>query len=248
MYPRKLATPALLLLLGASILGGCRGYSGEKAREQREQWSNSLKDSIRVISEQRGRDSLQVVELQAKVEAEIGNFTMVNNPREVEPYYILSQYKGSYPLSATGIAARMMKNEQIELIAALSGRQFNAIRVEAAGESAESAVVPHDQALNYTANGLTTVAFTGAKADSVCDLISRNSGADISLQYLQNGGVQSSVKLTPAQINWIEKTWSLCSAHKQTMILEKKMLSDSRKIEILKITLAEKSQQPAKEE
>lgn len=236
---KQIATFSACLLLITS-LAGCRGYNGDKVRQERADWMESLEDSIRTISEQRGRDSIRVIELQAKVAGEIGDFTTVANPREVEPYYILTDYKKDYPLKSTGIAARMMKNESIELIAALSGRKFNSIRVEADGKSAASDVVPADQALNYTANGLTTVAFSGVSADSICDFVQANQSQTLNLQFLQNGAVASTVKLSPAQISWITRTWSVSSAHKQARILEKKMMADTRKIEILKITLAEK--------
>lgn len=238
---------SLTALFIAVIFGGCRGYNGDKARQERQAWMESLEDSIRIISEERGRDSIKVIELRAKVAEEIGEFSMINNPREVEPYYILSDYKKSYPLASTGIAARMLKNESIELIAALSGSQFNSIKVEADGKSAQSGVVPYDQALNYTANGLTTVAFSGASADSICDFVQLNQSKPITLQFLNDGVVKSSITLSNSQVNWLTRTWSLCSAHKEAMILERKMMADNRKIEILKITLADKKDSDKKE-
>ena len=155
----------IYFLMTASLIGtaaGCKKYTGEKAAAQRQEWLGSLRDSIATISAQRSADSVRLDELRTRITDEIGRFTQVANDREVEPYYILSAVKSQYPLSSTGIAARMMNNEQIELIAALSGARFNAIRVSSGSETATSLTVPADQALNYTSGGLTTVAFKGA--------------------------------------------------------------------------------------
>ncbi len=117
---------AAAMLVGVS---GCRKYSGEEAAQKRADWTASLHDSIAQVAAQRHTDSLRIEQLRAEMAENISRFTMVNNPREVEPYYILSAFKSQYPLKSTGIAARMMKNEQAEIIAALSGGRFNAIRV-----------------------------------------------------------------------------------------------------------------------
>lgn len=234
--------PLLLLVAIGGV--GCKKYTGEKAAAQRQEWLASLQDSISMIADQRRADSVQLDNLRNRISDEIGRFTQVSNPREVEPYYILTAFKGKYPLSSTGIAARMMKNEQAELIAALSGARFNAIRVTSGTESATSLTVPADQALNYTSGGLTTVAFTGAQADSICQLITDRRNDPVTLQYLQNGGVAKSITLSAQQKDWVADTWSVCGAHKEATRLEGAMLMASRKIEILKITLS----QSAKEE
>lgn len=231
-----------ILLAGAMILslGACKKYDGEKSARQREGWIESLNDSIADISSRRASDSARIEQLREDIATRISDFATVDNPREVEPYYILKKFRGSYPLQSTGIAARMMKNEQIELVASLRGHRFDAIRVSVGGNTAESDVVPADQALNYTSGGLTTVSFTGAKADSICILVSGNQAASISLSYLQNGVVRQSVTLSDSQKEWIASTWRVCGAEKEIHLLERRMLVDSRKIEILKITMNEK--------
>ena len=218
--------PAILLLIAiGGPTAGCRKYDGEKAAAQRNEWHESLSDSISAISTRR-----------------IGSFTQVSNPREVEPYYIQSRFKTRYPLSSTGIAARMTAGEQAEIIAALSGHRFNAIRLSDGNQSVESDVVPADQALNYTARGLTTVSFTGAKADSICMFVADHQATPLTLTYLQDGARAAQITLNTDQKEWIASTWGVCGAHKEARMLEKRMLSDSRKIELLKITLAQEEE------
>lgn len=233
----------LPLLLVSLCLGGtgCKKYTGEKAAAQRQEWLASLRDSISTISAQRQADSVRLDELRTRLTDEIGRFTQVANAREVEPYYILSAFKSKYPLSSTGIAARMMNNEQIELIAALSGSRFNAIRVSSGNATATSLTVPADQALNYTSGGLTTVAFTGPQADSISEVVGSHRADPVRLDYLQNGSVAKSITLSADQKEWIAGTWDVCGAHEEARHLEKQLLVSGRKLEILKITLAQES-------
>lgn len=239
------ATVALLLSLPA-----CKGYDSKKAEADRAAWLASLGDSISMISKQRLEDSLRLETLRASVAEEILRFYTVNNPREVEPYIILSERKANYPLSATGIAARIMQNEQFELIAALSGKRFNAVRVSVpGGASVTSATVPADQGLNYTAAGLTTVAFTGEAADSIgaavynaCLAPGASAGTSVSVQYLQDGNVQHTLTLSPIQKDWVGTTWKVASQQRESHLLEKQLQISASKIQILRITLQRESE------
>lgn len=238
------AAPLLLLLLAGAA--GCKKYTGEKAAQQRQEWLASLSDSITALNGRRAADSLRLEELRGTIAESLASFTQVANPREVEPYYILSRFKGAYPLSGTGVAARMMRNEQAELIAALRGARFNAVRAVSGSQSATSATVAADQALNYTAGGLTTVAFTGAEADSVCRLIADHRAEPVTLEYLQNGSVAGKITLSADQKTWVADTWDLCSANIEAHRLEKSQLTDSRKIEILEVKLREQREATGK--
>lgn len=231
------------MLIAAALLpgAGCRKYDGKEAAAQREEWTSALADSITAIAARRQTDSLRLEQIRAELAERISDFSQVNNPREVEPYYILSRFRGRYPLAGTGIAARMMNNEQAELVAALSGHRFNAIRISCDGQSVTSSTVPADQALNYTSGGLTTVAFTGAGADSICALVAGHASGPVTIEYLQDGAVARSLPLTPDQKEWLAGTWAVCGAHKEARFLEKRMLTDSRKIELLRITLDSKT-------
>lgn len=238
-------TLLLTIVLISLACVGCKKYNGEKAAEQRSAWIASLNDSIANISAARQADSIRLDELRGRLTEEIGEFTQVANPREVEPYYILKTFRGRYPLSTTGIAARMTASEQMELIAALSGARFNSIRVSVGNNSATSLTVPADQALNYTSGGLTTVAFAGAQADSIGMVVAEAGDMPVKLEYLQNGTVAKSTLMTPDQKSWISGTWSVCGAHREARRLENALLIAGRKIEILRITLRQEEAKSA---
>lgn len=229
------ATAALLV-----VAAGCRKYDGSEARGEREAWAASLQDSIRNVSDKYKADSLALIKARENVAEEIGKFTTVENPREVEPYYILTSWKGRYPLQTTGLAARIMRNEGLELVAASRSR-FSAIRVCASGRCVESEIVPPDQALNYTAGGLTTVAFTGEKADSIAMLVAGAADGAVKVEYL-NPGVTATYAM-PADVRaMIADTWTLCNAQRETHRLEKALSIGSRKIEILRLTLQKENE------
>ena len=134
---RKTIYPSLLLM--ALSLSSC-GYDGAKAKADRDDWHTQMADSIKSLQKKASADSALLWGAE--------DFNIVDNPREVEPYYILSSWKGKYPLSGPGLAARVMKNEGLELIAA-SRSKFSAIRVSAGDDSATSETVEPDQPLNY---------------------------------------------------------------------------------------------------
>lgn len=207
---------------------GCAPKKPEAA-EQREKWLTSLNDSIAMYQNklQTVNDSLQ--EARKRVGEIIGNFEYVNNPREVEGYYILNGWKNRYPLNQTGLVARVTEDERFELIATLTGAHFNEIGVTAGGMTVQSEVVPHDQALNYRANSLNTVCFTGPKADSIGALIASNESGRISVTYL-NGSRTGSFKLPDNEKSMIAATWHLYHRQSSVHSLEKELPRLSGKI------------------
>lgn len=241
---RLIPTAGLLLLTGTfgicTALSSCRRYNGKEAEQKRQEWKASLQDSIKQINRRCNEDSMRLTELYQKVEGIITDFTTVENPREVEPYYIYTPWKGKYPLTSTGLCARLMKNEKLELIAASKSR-FSAIRVTVGQYSCETDVVPPDQALNYTANGLTTVSFTGEKADSVARLIADNYAADegipVKVEYL-DPRVTGTLTLSPSAAQMIRRTYQLFDTQETVHRLEKDMTVGRHKIEILNRRIA----------
>ncbi len=172
----------------------------------------------------------------------VHTFEYVDNPREVEGYYISGAWKGIYPLKKTGLVARITKNEKLELIAALAGgAHFDRLRVEANGATAETSVVPHDQALNYRMTGLNTVCFSDSAATSCAKLIAESNGSDIKIFYLE-GERQTGVLSYPKQDQSIMmSTWNLFEVasrisrdERMIPMLAKKGAIINQKIEALK--------------
>ncbi len=220
-------------LLPALLLGACTGKKSDKAQAQ-DAYKASLKDSIEVAEHQIDSCKLAIVDITEFVDATMNNFTVVDNPREVEWYYILKSWTGKYPLQSTGLVARITKSEQLELIAALKGGTFDQIQLQSGVDSMESDVVPHDQALNYRREGLTTVMFNGAKADEVGAFIADNELNNLKLIFLEKGKVKGSWVLNNDTKKMVSVTWALANGMKNLNTTEMKMKLLSNKIDILR--------------
>lgn len=233
----------LTLLLLPLLLFSCKQENGANDPEaKRQQWLASLQDSIATLRKLQSQDSTEIISLRKQIATDLESFAVVDNPREVEHYFILSEFKDSYPLSSTGIAARMLKSEQFELIAALTGHQFNSISVSNDnGASVSSAVVPADQALNYTAANLTTVAFSGSEANAIGAFVAENSSSPLTLNFLQGEAVVASEKLSDSQKRWIANTWRLTDMQNRVDSLEAARMLNTRRIELLILTLHKNS-------
>lgn len=197
-------------LLAASMGCGRKNEAKERIQAEREKWEASLPDSLKAIERETDSIRNEIVTLTGQMDELLPQFKYIDNPREVEGYYIANAWASSYPLRKTGLAARLTKGEKLELIAALAGgAYFDRIVVEAGGERAESSVVPHDQALNYRMNGLNTVCFSDSAANSCAKLISENSGTDVRIVYI-NGDKQTGTLSYPSEDSSVmADTWQL---------------------------------------
>lgn len=208
-------------LLAAALFSAC-GVKQPKAVEERNAWIDSLNDSIALYQ----KKTAEVQEKLASQRMEVGqllqNFDYVNNPREVEGYYILKSWKARYPLNATGLTARVTEDERFELIATLSGKKFTSIAVSASSETLSTDVVPHDQALNYWDGSLDKVCFTGSKADSIGWLLSQNHDAKCTAAFLEGSPV-SNFNIPKDEVEMVGRTWQLYTAQRECHALEKEL-------------------------
>lgn len=222
---------------------GCRRKNEAKERVQaeREKWEASLPDSLKAVERQTDSIKAELKALTNSFDAMVHTFEYVDNPREVEGYYIAGAWKASYPQKSTGLVARITKGEKLELIAALAGgAHFDRLRVETNGQSAETSVVPHDQALNYRMAGLNTVCFSDSAATSCARLIAENNGSDVKIIYLEGDHQTGSLSYPKQAQSVMMSTWNLYEvrsrmARDERMIpmLAKKAVIISSKIESL---------------
>lgn len=237
-YNRYLLTLGIFSFLLLSA--GCRDKSRKEAiAAERENWENAIKDSLSVFEKRLEETEKALPVKREEVSRLLGEFTFIDNPREVEGFYIYTPLAKEYPLTGSGIAARLSKGEGAEVIAALSGANFEAIRLSAPdGESVASESVPYDQALNYRAGGLNTVAFTGHQADSLLLFAADHSGEPLTLTYL-NPAVVKSVKISPSQQTALETTGRLVRERKAMLQMEGEIPMLSRKIQHIKGRISE---------
>lgn len=220
-------------LLPAMLLASCAGGNADKEKAKND-YKNSLADSIAAAEHHIDSCENEIKVLTDNVNTWLRDFTVVDNSREVESYYIFNGWQNRYPLQNTGLVARISNGERLEIIAALKGSTFNRIRVESGELSAESAVVPHDQALNYRREGLNTVMFSGAQADSVAQLIADNELNPVRIVYLENGNVKGNWQMPEDYKTMVSATWMLYSSRSRQIKLEGYMKMLCKKIEILR--------------
>ncbi len=224
----------LSFFLPALLLASCAGGNADKEKAKND-YKNSLADSISAAELRIDSCENEIKELTDNVNNLLRDFTVVDNSREVESYYIFNGWQNRYPLQNTGLVARISSGERLELIAALKGSTFNSIRVESGEEAAESAVVPHDQALNYRREGLNTVMFSGAETDAMAQLIADNELDPVKIIYLENGKVKGSWQMPEDYKKMVSATWMLYSSRSRQIKLEGYMKMLCKKIEILRV-------------
>lgn len=224
--------------------GACqrKNEAKERVQAEREKWEASLPDSLKAVERQTDSIKAELQSLTNSFDAMVHSFDYVDNPREVEGYYIAGAWKGNYPLKSTGLIARLTKSEKLELIAALSGgAHFDRLRVEANGHTAETSIVPHDQALNYRMTGLNTVCFSDSAANSCAKLIAENNGSDIKIVYLEGDRQTGTLSYPKASQSVMLSTWNLYEVassisrdERMIPMLAKKGAIINQKIESLK--------------
>lgn len=225
---KKLPVIALLTLL---LLAACGGEKRTSAAEAHEAWLMSLNDSIDALRLQAEQANAEITRLHEAVDSILPEFERVDNPRYVEGFTVYKGWAGKYPLKATGVIARVLESGELELVAALNGGRFKALAVNAGGDQAQTAEVPFDQALNYRAGNLNTVAFSGGKADTVAMTVAMHPAADVTVSFL-NGGKVASHKLTAPEKEMIAATWRLTDTYRRARLLERELPLIQQKIMI----------------
>lgn len=234
---------ALIPVIGIMIAGGAcsrKNEAKERVQAEREAWEASLPDSLKATQAQMDSVRAEIEVLNNRFDAMVHTFAYVENPREVEGYYIAGAWKANYPLKTTGLIARLSKSEKLELIAALSGgSHFDRIAVETDGASAETSVVPYDQALNYRMSGLNIVCFSDSAANSCAKLIAENNGKAIKIVFKEGGKTTGTLSYSAVNQNLMQATWDLYD-NRSTVTRDERMLPMlARKADILNAKIEE---------
>lgn len=208
----------LAVTLSLAAFPACKRNNEAKERVQA-QWvhmEEEFEDSLESIEKRTESVKNEISVLNEEADRLLPKFKYVENPREVEGYYIYKSWASTYPLKTTGLVMRLTKGEKAELIAALSGgAHFNRIRVTAGGKTAESGTVPHDQALNYRMEGLNTVCFSDSASDSCAKLIADYSGDDVTIQYLDGDRKTGELKYPAKSKEALTDSWRLYDSRRR---------------------------------
>lgn len=200
------------------------------------EWNKSLEDSVENLKRDIDSCTQNIDILHDRINVWLRDFTRVENSREVEGYTIMNGWEKKYPPQSTSLVARISENEGLELIAVHQGSPFTAISVTVAGESASTESVRQDQALNYRRGNLSTVLFTGTKADSVAMLISNNELNNITVTFL-NGKPVGKLDLPVANKKMISNTWQLYKSQQDVKRIEQSLPLLNEKMKLLRATI-----------
>ena len=108
---------------------------------ERERWIESLNDSVALYKSQIDSATSRLEELHDNVGLMLQDFEYVNNPREVEGYYIYKGWRQRYPLQGNGLVARISKDEGLELIACHKGAPFTSVAMYISDNQAQKLTV-----------------------------------------------------------------------------------------------------------
>ncbi len=228
-----------MALLGLASCGG-----GNNAANARADWHKSLQDSIQDYQTRISECDNRIKSGREEVGVWLRDFVSVNNPREVEGYIIFHGWENRYPLTSTGLVARISENGALELMAA-NKKPFDRISVVTPTTTITSDVVPNDQALNYRTAELTTVMFSGAKADSVAMVIADNQLNNIKVIYMGANPV-GEWSIPNDYKKMIADTYMLYSKQRQVNSLEREVVLLNQKIALVRAQLDKDTQKSEK--
>ena len=224
---------SVIMALALIMLAGC-AKKNESGKEMQKSYQVALDDSIKNVTFKIDSCNDVAKSLQDKIANLLPEFRAVSKAREVEGYMIFQGWENRYPLQNTSIVARLSESRQLELIGVLKGGEFDRIRVSVPSQTAETAAVPFDQALNYRQGGLNTVLFTGPEADSVAQLIADNELNPITVTFLNGGRTTGTWKMDHDNAKMITMTYLLYSANKDHKRLEQESLKLGEKLKLLR--------------
>lgn len=219
----------LLAAAALSALSCGRRDAAERSERMRGEWKETLNDSISSMERKVKLTQDSITMLYKEISDLLQGFTYIDNPRYVEGYTIRNGWQNRYPLTSTGMLARMTKGEGFELIAALSPGTFTYITATRGGRSASTKEVSHDQGLNYRSGSLTTVAFTDGDGDEVGRLIAEETGP-VTITF-HGGAKSSSVTLRDDAADMIAQTWRLVENHRNVKRMERALPLYAHKID-----------------
>ena len=100
--------------------------------------------------------------------------------------------------------------------------------------TAETSVVAYDQALNYRANGMNTVMFSGDEADAVAKLIADNELNPITVTFLNGGKTTGTWKMPNDYAKMITMSYLLYSSYREQKALELQSMKLGEKLKLLR--------------
>lgn len=209
--------------------GATKAYRDHKA------WRASLKDSVDSLKVLYDLNIEQTDVLHSEFEQSVSLFDVISDPVLVEKYRVLKGWKGYDSTAGTGVLARLLEDNTIELIVSCAGERFTSITLESESQKVASETVPEGNALNTTIGSVCRVAFNNAAP--LAEFVYDHKDENVLLRF-SNG---KSIVLTSGQKNMIAATWHLLSTQKRLNELEAQQIVLYNKINIFESEVAKDS-------
>lgn len=210
-----LASRAGILGCGMLLVALCGCNNGgstdtvTEAAKAHAQWRSTLNDSVAKYDALQASLLQQTDSLSVDLARLADSFDAVTDPRLVEKYRVARGWKNYDSTSGTGVLARLLEDNSVEIVATASGCSFDAIRFESAGLSAETKPVPADGELNQTIGKTGRVAFNGDDALRLARFVRDNAAGVVMIRYIGAGRVVDKRELTTGQKEMIALTAEL---------------------------------------
>ena len=229
---KKLILYSFSFVLGIAALCSCGSKNKEKVSGV-EAYKKSLNDSIRACQTEIDSCNEQISILRDKVGSWMHEFVTVTYPSGNGGYIILASAKNLYPMKSSGLIARVSTSGKFELIAALAGKKFDRITVEATGQSASSSIIASGGGA-ASPQGLVSAIFVGEKAAAIGKLIADNELNPITVIYEKDGSEVQRIDLSNEYAKVVSMTYLFYQDNYDMKILEKKVPLLNAKIDLIR--------------
>lgn len=228
-----LIIPAAAILFASCGAGGGSANRGpSKAYKDHKAWRVSLTDSVDSLRNLYDQNIDKIDELHSEFELAAIQFDVVSDPILVEKYRVLKGWKGYDPYAGTGVVARLLEDNTIELVVSCASGKFSSVTFESGAESVSSENVPEGNALNTTMGGVCRVAFNNAS--SLAEFVYTHKEDNVLLRF-SNG---KSISLSPKQKAMIAATWHLLYTHRMLNELEARQVVVYNKLNLFESEVA----------
>lgn len=236
MTSKILIVPVIALLLcGCDLKNDKKDNGPTRAALDHKAWRASLTDSVDSLHNLYDIDALRIDTLHMAIEKTATKFVEVSDPMLVEKYKVLNGWQGYDTTSGTGVLARLLEDDTIELVVTSTAGKFSSITLSSEGESVSAGPVERGGALNATVGNVNRVAFNNA--ESVAEFVWNHQGRPVTMRF-SNG---ASIALSENQKNMIGQTWYLLNLQKELNELERHQVVIYNKIELFKSEVAKDS-------
>lgn len=183
---------ALILSVAALFSGACSRSDKDAdsltpAARQHAQWRASLADSVTKYEQLQADIQAQLDSLLPRTASLADEFDAITDPVLVEKYRVPRGWKNYDTTSGTGILARVLEDNSVEIIATCAAGPFQAVTLSSGTASFTSKSIPVDGEINQNINGTGRLAINGHEATAIARMAASSENT-LTLSYISASG------------------------------------------------------------